>query len=422
MGNDNRAKPLIPYGRQNVDQADIDAVVKVLQSDWLTQGPIIEEFERAVAKRCQVKHAIAVSSGTAALHVAVMAARLGKFKGDMLWTSPLTFIASANVARFQGAKVDFVDIEPHTGNMSVRAFEKKIGQAHQYRIWPKVVMPVHYAGQSCEMEMIHALVKQYDNPADPITIIEDASHALGATYQGRPVGCCQYSDMAVLSFHPVKMITTGEGGMILTNRDDLNDSLRLFRSHGMTRMKDQMVGLVANYQEAEAVEITQEWKDTSPAPWYYQMVELGYNYRMNEMQAALGLSQLDRLDTFLGRRRALAVRYSQLLQGYPVNVPYQIPSGESSFHLYPIRLQLSQIKKTRRQVFEALRAAQIGVQVHYIPVHLQPYYRRLYGWKNGDFPLAEAFYNAAISIPLYYGLSRQDQDRVVSTLQTVLAD
>lgn len=380
----------IPYGRQDISQEDIDAVVEVLHSDWITQGPAIEKFEQAVATYCGAKYAVAVSSATAALHVACLAAGLGQ--GDILWTSPNTFVASANCGLYCGAKVDFVDINPYTYNLSVDELERKLAWAQKQRCLPKVVMPVHFAGQSSEMEQIAALSQHYG-----FKIIEDASHAIGGRYQGQPIGSCQFSDMAVFSFHPVKIITTGEGGMVLTNQEDLYQKLIRLRSHGITRNSDLIQG-------------------ESHGPWYYQQLELGFNYRITDIQAALGTSQLQRLDEFVERRKLLAERYNQLLQALPLTLPWQHLDTNSSWHLYVIRLKLDKISKTHRQVFEELRSAGVGVNLHYIPVHIQPYYQKL-GFKLGQFPQAETYYQEAITIPLHCQLTEVIQDRVAELLK-----
>ncbi|MFP5268884.1 UDP-4-amino-4,6-dideoxy-N-acetyl-beta-L-altrosamine transaminase [Coleofasciculus sp.] len=383
----------IPYGRQDINQSDIDAVVAVLKSDWITQGPAIERFEQAVANYCGVKYAVAVSSATAALHIACLAVGLGK--GDSLWTSPNTFVASANCGLYCGADVDFVDIDPRTYNLSVDELEGKLAWTDQQGRLPKVVVPVHFAGQSCEMERIAVLSQRYR-----FKIIEDASHAIGGRYLQQPIGSCSFSDMAVFSFHPVKIITTGEGGMVLTNQRDLYEKLIRLRTHGITRNPDLMQG-------------------ESHGSWYYQQLELGFNYRMTDIQAALGVSQLHRLDEFVERRRFLANRYNQLLQDLPIVLPWQHPDTNSSWHLYVIRLKLDKISKTHRQVFEELRLAGIGVNLHYIPVHTQPYYQKLC-FRVGDFPKAEQYYQEAISIPLYAGLTKENQDTVVASLRNVL--
>ena len=395
MGDTEVMNQFIPYGRQDISQADIDAVVEVLRSDWITQGPAIERFEKLVAEYCGAKYAVAVSSATAALHIACLAAGLGI--GDILWTSPNTFVASANCGLYCGADVDFVDIDPHTYNLSVEVLEQKLARAELEGKLPKVVVPVHFAGQSCEMERILALSRKYG-----FTILEDGSHAIGARYQDNPVGSCLFSDMAVFSFHPVKIITTGEGGMVVTNREDLYEKLIRLRTHGITRNPELMQG-------------------ESHGLWYYQQLELGFNYRMTDIQAALGASQMQRLDEFVSRRRHLAARYNQLLSDFPLVLPWQHPDTESSWHLYVIRLKLDEIGKTHRQVFEELRQAEIGVNLHYIPVHTQPYYQNL-GFKWGDFPQAEQYYQEAISLPIYYGLSDENQDQVGAVLRNILSE
>ena len=380
----------IPYGRQDISQEDIDTVVEVLRSDWITQGPKIAVFEKIVSDYCGAKYAVAVSSATAGLHIACLAAGLSQ--GDILWTSPNTFVASANCGLYCGATVDFVDIDPNTYNLSIEELERKLTEAENQGCLPKVVVPVHFSGQSCEMEKIAQLSAKYG-----FRVIEDAAHGIGGRYQGEPVGSCQFSDMAVFSFHPVKIITTGEGGMVLTNKEDLYEKLIRLRSHGITRKVELM-------------------REESHGPWYYQQLELGFNYRMTDIQAALGASQMQRLDEFVKRRRFLAERYNQLLQDLPLVLPWQHPDTESSWHLYVIRLKLDKISKTHRQVFEELRQAKIGVNVHYIPVHTQPYYKQL-GFKWGDFPQAEQYYREAISIPIYYGLTEENQETVVAKLK-----
>jgi UDP-4-amino-4,6-dideoxy-N-acetyl-beta-L-altrosamine transaminase len=383
----------IPYGRQDITDADVAAVVEVLRSDWITQGPSIEKFERAVAKYCEVKYAVAVSSGTAALHIACLAASLGD--GDYLWTTPNTFVASANCGIYCGAQVDFVDIDPRTYNMSPERLAEKLSRTGANDRLPKVVVPVHFSGQSCAMQRIHELAVEYG-----FIVIEDASHAIGGDYKQSKVGSCNFSDMTVFSFHPVKIITTGEGGMVLTNREDLYEKLLRLRNHGITRDRHAML-------------------NEPDGPWYYQQIDLGYNYRMTDLQAALGLSQLQRIDAFVTRRRQLAARYDQALHDLPLTLPWQHPDSRSAYHLYVIRLNLRLLGKTRLEVFEALRQAGIGVNVHYIPVHTQPYYRRL-GFERGDFPEAERYYDEAITLPLYYTLSEEDQDYVIDNLKKVL--
>lgn len=383
----------IPYGRQDINADDIKAVTDILTSDWLTQGPSVEEFEKKVAQYCGARYAVAVNSATSALHIACLAADLQP--GEWLWTSPNTFVASANCGLYCGANVDFVDIDSKTYNLSASVLEQKLHTAKAAGKLPKVIIPVHFSGQSCDMEAIAVLARQYG-----CTIIEDASHAIGGTYKATRIGSCAYSDMTVLSFHPVKIITTGEGGMILTNRQDLYEKLVRLRSHGITRNPEQMEG-------------------ESQGPWYYQQIDLGYNYRITDIQAALGISQMNRIDEFVSNRRILADRYSQKLRNLPLQLPYQEEKGNSAWHLYVIKLNKSYKTKTRRQVFEELRAKGLGVNVHYIPVHTQPYYKQL-GFKQGDFPQAEEYYEGAISIPMYSSLTLEEQDYVIDAITEVL--
>lgn len=386
---------IIPYGRQDITQSDVDAVVAVLQSDFLTQGPIVPQFEAALAAYCGARHAVAVNSATSALHVACLALGLGP--GDYLWTSPITFVASANCALYCGANVDFVDIDPKTYNMDPRALEQKLVVAEKEGRLPKIVIPVHLCGQSCDMAAIHALAKKYN-----FHIVEDASHAVGGRYRGEPVGNCRYSDITIFSFHPVKIITTAEGGMALTNDIDLANKMALLRSHGITRDPALM-------------------SHESDGPWYYQQIDLGFNYRITELQAALGVSQMERLDRYVERRHQLARRYDEMLSELPITTPWQHPDSYSGMHLYVICLQLDKIRKTRRQVFESLREQGIGVNVHYIPVHTQPYYRRM-GFQTGDFPQAEKYYSEAISLPMFQTMSDAQQDQVVVALQNTIGD
>lgn len=384
---------MIPYGRQDISEADIQAVVDVLRSDFLTQGPAVPAFEKSIAGYCAAEHAVAVNSATSALHIACLA--LGVGQGDVVWTSPVTFVASANCALYCGAQVDFVDIDQHTYNLSVERLAEKLEQAEKSGCLPKVVIPVHLCGQPCDMAGIHALSQRYG-----FKIIEDASHAIGGKYQGEPIGNCRYSDIAVFSFHPVKIITTGEGGMALTNDMQLAKRMQLLRSHGITR---------------EAGEMTH----APDGPWYYQQIELGYNYRMTDIQAALGVSQMRRLDEFVTKRHFISTRYEQLLADLPVITPWQHADSYSGMHLYVIRLKLDDIRKTQREVFEALRTAGIGVNVHYIPVYRQPYYEGL-GFRAGYCPEAERYYAEAISLPMYPGLALAQQDRIVSLLNEVI--
>lgn len=381
---------MIYYGRQSVNEQDIKAVEEVLRSDFLTQGPAIERFEQRVAEYCGVKYAVAVTNATSALHIACKAAELSR--GDTLWTSPITFVASANCGRYCGAKVDFVDIDDVTYDMSVDELEKKLVAGGR----PKVVVPVHLCGQSCDMERIYALSKKYS-----FTVIEDASHALGATYKDTRVGSCKYSDMTVFSFHPVKIITTGEGGMVLTNNQELYEKLVLYRSHGITR---------------DASKMTKE----SDGPWYYQLIELGYNYRMTDIQAALGYSQMERLDTFVARRRQLAQRYDELLADLPIRIPKQSADTNSSWHIYVVRLDKTRTSKSKVEIFEEMKKRGVTLNLHYIPVHLQPYYQAL-GFKQGDFPASERYYEEAFTLPIYYELTDEQQDQVVKALREVLS-
>lgn len=384
---------MIPYGRQDITQADIDAVVGVLQSDFLTQGPMVPRFEQAVAQHVGARHALAVNSATSALHIACLALGLGP--GDRLWTTPVTFVASANCGLYCGAEVDFVDIDPLTYNLCPQALERKLEQAEREDKLPKVVVPVHLCGQPCDMQAIHALSQRYG-----FKIIEDASHAIGGKYQGQFVGNGRYSDITVFSFHPVKIITTAEGGMALTNDAELASKMALLRSHGITREPSQMT------HEADG-------------PWYYQQIDLGFNYRMTELQAALGVTQMERLDQYVARRHQLAIRYDDLLANLPVTTPWQHPDSYSGLHLYVIRLQLDKIGKTHREVFECLRELGIGVNLHYIPVHTQPYYQRM-GFQAGDFPQAERYYAEAISLPMFQTMTDAQQDEVIDALTTAL--
>jgi UDP-4-amino-4,6-dideoxy-N-acetyl-beta-L-altrosamine transaminase len=381
---------IIPYGRQDITQADIDSVVAVLQSDFLTQGPVVPKFEQAVANYCGANHALAVNSATSGLHIACLALGLGP--SDWLWTSPVTFVASANCALYCGAQIDFVDIDPRTYNMCPQALARKLEQAEREGRLPKVLVPVHLCGQPCDMQAIHALAQRYG-----FRVIEDASHAIGGKYQGESIGNCRYSDITVFSFHPVKIITTAEGGMALTNSTELADRMALFRSHGITRDPSQMTR-------------------KTDGPWYYQQIELGYNYRMTELQAALGVSQMQRLNTYVARRHELASRYNQILQDLPITTPWQHPNSYSGLHLYVIRLQLDKIGKTHSDVFEGMREQGIGVNLHYIPVHTQPYFQRM-GFKQGDFLQAERYYTEAISLPMFQTMTEAQQDTVFDALK-----
>ena len=384
---------MIPYGRQDITQADIDAVVAALRSDFLTQGPCVPVFETAVAKHVGAAHGVAVNSATSALHVACLALGLGP--GDWLWTTPTTFVASANCGLYCGAQVDFVDIDPRTYNLCPQALEQKLMAARAAGRLPKVLVAVHLCGQSCDMETIHALGQRFG-----VRIIEDASHAIGGKYKGDFIGNCRYSDITVFSFHPVKIVTTAEGGIAVTNDARLAEKMALSRSHGITRDPGQM---------------------THPAdgPWYYQQIDLGFNYRMTELQAALGVSQMERLDQYVARRHEWAARYDNLLTALPVTLPWQHPDSYSGLHLYVIRLQLEQIGKNHLQVFESLLQQGIGVNLHYIPVHLQPYYQAM-GFKAGDYPEAERYYAEAISLPMFQTMTLTQQDAVSVALSNAL--
>jgi UDP-4-amino-4,6-dideoxy-N-acetyl-beta-L-altrosamine transaminase len=387
---------MIPYGKQEITQQDIDAVVSVLNSNFLTQGPQVPLFEEVIKSATNAEYALAVNSATSALHIACLA--LGVTKGDIVWTTPITFVASANCALYCGADVDFVDIDPQTYNLSADKLAQKLQHAKENNLpLPKVVIPVHLSGQPCEMDKIHQLSQEYG-----FALIEDASHAIGGKYKGKPIGNCQYSDITIFSFHPVKIVTTAEGGVATTNDQSLAKKMDLFRSHGVTRDESLM---------------TPEAKEHGS--WYYQQVELGFNYRMTEIQAALGVSQMSRLHDFVAKRNQLAERYDALLSELPFVTPMQIADSYSGRHLYVISLKLNEISLTHEQVFEQLRANGIGVNLHYIPVHIQPYYQGL-GFKKGQFPEAECYYQRAISIPLFHTMTDSQQLDVVGTLSEVL--
>lgn len=384
---------MIPYGRQNINQEDIDAVVDVLKSDFLTQGPQVPLFEEIIAQEVAARYAVAVNSATSALHIACMALELGH--GDWLWTTPNTFVASANVGLYCGARIDFVDIDPKTYNMSPLLLEKKLKEAKLKNCLPKVLIPVHLCGQPCDMRVIHGLCQKYG-----VKIIEDASHAIGGSYLGHPIGNCEYSDITVFSFHPVKIITTAEGGAAVTNNEVLAQKLALYRSHGITRDQNLMT-------------------EPSHGDWYYQQIALGYNYRMTDLQAALGITQMQRLHQFVAKRHEIARRYDILLKPLPVEIPFQLENTYSGLHLYVIRLRLKEIHLSHKEVFDALRAGGIGVNLHYIPVHIQPFYQSI-GFKDGDFPEAEKYYAESISLPMYPDLSENDQDKVVDILASLV--
>lgn len=384
---------MIPYGHQHISEADIQAVVAVLKSDWLTQGPAVPRFESMLAEHCGIAHAVAFNSATSALHAACMALEIGP--GDLVWTSPNTFVASANCARYCGAEVDFVDIDPLSYNLSTVALEAKLVQAQRQGRLPKLVIAVHFGGQSCDMTAIGALARRYG-----FKLIEDASHAIGARWEDTPVGACLHSDITVFSFHPVKVITSAEGGMAMTGDGALAERLAMLRSHGTTRDPARL-------------------HHPDHGGWYYEQQALGYNYRMTDVHAALGASQMTRLDVFLNRRRELVERYHHELAQLPLRLPHEHSSARSAWHLYAIQLD-DAASMTRRVLYDRLRAAGIGVNVHYIPIHLQPYYRQQ-GHAEGSYPEAERYYRRALSLPLYYGLEDAQQDRVISVLRQCLA-
>lgn len=383
---------MIPYGRQEISKSDVESVISVLQSEYLTQGPVVEKFENYIADFCNSKYSVAVNSATSALHIAVASLELGH--DDILWTSPITFVASANCARYCGASVDFIDIDPDTFNICPDALNEKLEHAQRAGRLPSVIVVVHMGGQSADMERISCVVRPYG-----IRIVEDASHAIGGYYHGRPVGNCEFSDITVFSFHPVKIITTAEGGMALTNSEELASKMKLLRSHGITRDQSIMTR-------------------TASGSWYYEQLELGWNYRMSDIHAALGLSQANRISNFVERRNRLASVYDELLDELPVDIPGRQKNTVSSFHLYIIRLK-DELSVRQREIFGFLSSKGIGVNIHYIPVHLQPYYRAL-GFREGDYPIAEDYYSRALTIPLFPNLSSEQQLEVVHALKTVI--
>jgi UDP-4-amino-4,6-dideoxy-N-acetyl-beta-L-altrosamine transaminase len=400
---------MIPYGRQYIDDEDIQAVIEVLRSDWLTQGPKVKEFEETLAQYCGAQYAVAVSSGTAALHLAYRAA--GICEGDEVITTPITFAASANAVAFCGGKPVFADIDEKTFNIDVREIERKITSG------TKALLSVHFAGLPCDMQAISALAKEHG-----LIVIEDACHALGAKYRGQgsgvkgqekikkndewiKIGSCEHSDMTLFSFHPVKHITTGEGGAILTNNKEYYEKLLKLRSHGITKDQSQFTAL-----------------DGQPAGmWYYEMQELGYNYRLTDIQCALGLSQLKKLDMFVNKRRALVEIYNKSFKNLPhIEIPYEPVLCESSYHLYVLRVSFDKLGKTRKQVVEELQLKGVGTQVHYIPVHMQPYYKNIYHYREGDLPVAESYYKKALSLPLYFAMTDDDIEKVINSVMECL--
>jgi UDP-4-amino-4,6-dideoxy-N-acetyl-beta-L-altrosamine transaminase len=384
---------MIPYGHQDVTQSDIDAVVDVLRSDFLTQGPAIPRFERELSAVTGARHAVAVNSATSALHIACLALGLGP--GDFLWTVPNTFVASSNCALYCGASVDFVDIDTDTWSLSVELLRAKLAQARGAGRLPKVLVPVHFAGQPTDQEAIWELAQEYG-----FRVLEDASHAVGGSRSGEPVGSCRWSDITVLSFHPVKIITSGEGGVALTNDPELAERMMMLRSHGITRDQARYV-------------------DRDPAPWRYEQQLLGFNYRMTDIHATLGLSQLARLSDYVERRNVLAGRYGAELRDFPLRLPTVRPENRSAFHLYVVRMADPSAGRTHRQVFEGLRRRGIGVNLHYTPVHLQPYYRQL-GFSPGQYPEAEAYAESALTLPLYPTMTQSQQDSVIAALEAAL--
>ena len=382
---------MIPYGRQEISEEDINAVVEVLRSDFITQGPVVPAFEKIIADYCKVKYSFAVNSATSALHIACLA--LGVGKGDLVWTSPITFVASANCARYCGANVDFVDVDATTYNMSVSVLEKKLINAEKIGRLPKVVIPVHLAGQSCEMDKIYALGQKYG-----FSIIEDASHAIGGKYKNNAIGGCQYSDITVFSFHPVKIITTGEGGMCLTNDSNLAILLNRYRSHGIVRHASEMTHV-------------------PDGPWYYQQLLLGYNYRMTDFQAALGISQFKRIDEFIAQRHRIVEYYQDLLNLDWIKLPEQQREVVSAFHLFIIRVKDKNKQISKSQLFEKLRNQGILVNLHYIPVYRHPYYSEM-GFDPKDFPNSELYYQEAISLPIYPSLTFEQVSTITAVIKT----
>lgn len=391
MFSDKELNPKIPYGAQDISQADIDAVNEVLRSEFLTQGPVVPRFELSVASMCDAQYAVAVNSATSALHLACLA--LGVEPGDSVWTTPTTFVATANCAIYCGANIDFVDIDPLTYNMSTECLREKLMQSKLRGKLPKVVIAVHLCGQSCDMEAIYLLAKEYG-----FCVIEDASHAIGGQYKKHAIGSCMFSDITVFSFHPVKIITTGEGGMAVTNRPELAERMRLLRSHGVTndifKMSPRREGQI----------------------WNYQQIDLGYNYRLTDIQAALGLSQMKRLDEFLAKRRAIAKKYNERLSNFKITIPWQHSDAISSYHLYPVRIKESLCGRTQKEVYEIFHKNNVCVNLHYIPIYLHPYYEAK-GFKEGYCPESELYFQEAITLPIYPTMSAASFERIISVLE-----
>ena len=415
----------IPYGRQCIDEDDIQAVIAVLQSDWLTQGPHIEEFEKALANYCGAKYAVAVSSGTAALHLACLAAEIGP--GDEVITSPITFAASANCALYVGAKPVFVDIDPDTICLDPDKLEEYLTDKDKTQKTvpvpkPKVVIPVHFGGHPCDMETIRKIADEHN-----LIVIEDACHALGSEWKdtrGRwqKAGSCSHSEMTVFSFHPVKHITTGEGGAILTNNSELYERLLLLRNHGITKNSDKFINKDMAYTYVDKLS-SQSNLPLQINPWYYEMQMPGYNYRITDIQSALGLAQLGKVDGFIKRRREIVSEYNNMFSGIKgISIPEERPHARSSYHLYVLQVDFERIGKTRTQVMNELKEKGIGTQVHYIPVHFQPYYQKMYGYKQGDYPFAEAYYSRALSIPLYPSLKKHEIEKVIQSIISSISE
>jgi len=385
---------LIPYGRQNISQEDIDAVIETLQSPFLTQGPKVPEFEKEICSYTGGRFATAFNSATSALHAACFA--LGLSKGDIFWTSPISFVASANCGLYCGASVDFVDVNPKSNNICPNELEKKLIESKKNKTLPKVLIVVHLSGMPCEMKKIHALSVKYD-----FRIIEDASHAVGSEFEGKKTGNCEYSDICIFSFHPVKIITTAEGGMAVTNSKEIHDSLTLHRTHGITKDESKM-------------------SKTPDGPWYYEQKILGFNYRMTDIQAALGISQLSKIDTFILKRRQIEKRYDQELSSLPIILPEKSNNALSSLHLYIIKIKLDQVSKSHKEIFTNLQLKGIGVNLHYIPIYRQPYFAR-YNFDQSQFLNSELYYSHAISIPMHASMSSKDQDLVISALKSIIS-